>query len=84
MIVRRTSTDRPEDTELMLLGACAHLDLSHPAADHSRVPLSSYDLLLRELTITIQLTWTQSAISRVIQKTILSHMQLCCKDEWSN
>jgi len=56
MIVRRTSTDRPEDTELMLLGACAHLDLSHPAADHSRVPLSSYDLLLRELTITIQLT----------------------------
>ena len=56
MIVRRTSTDRPEDTELMLLGACAHLDLSHPAADHSRVPLSSYDLLLGELTSTIPLT----------------------------
>ena len=56
MIVRRTSTDRPEDTELMLLGACAHLDLSHSAADHSRVPLSSYDLLLGELTSTIPLT----------------------------
>jgi hypothetical protein len=56
MIVRRTSTERPEDTELMLLGACAHLDLSHPAADHSRVPLSSYDLLLGELTSTIPLT----------------------------
>ena len=56
MIVRRTSTDGPEDTEPMLLGAGAHLDLSHPAADHSRVPLSSYDLLLGELTSTIPLT----------------------------